>query len=460
MRIWSQVTSLGLAVIGFAIALLPRNYTEAHTGTDALRLMMWPKLVKFPIFWIGLALLGYIVLQALNPAWEYQTNGKAWWMHRIDHKTWLPTGIIAPFEKWNQWRTLVVYSSAWLTVCAIWVGLTRRRSIHALLITLAVNGLGVAAFGIAQRLAGNGLMFWFFRSPNDSFFASFIYKNHAGAYLNLILAVTCGLAGWYHSRARRRMERSNPSVVLVFFAMVISVSMVTSYARGATIVMAGFLSICIVAFAIHQFTAPKERRTPIIGITLILTFGFFLMTGLEAFKTREAWTRLKSGITREDRSLELRVRVTAASLEMLGENWKTGVGAGSYRFTFPVYQYRHPELISGDGHEMFWEHAHNDIVEIPAELGATGLLLILTSSLYFVSILIRNRFWRNPLAAPTALGLILAAVYAWWDFPFQCPAFLITWCSLWSSVTKLPRFEESKADATSQLADAQTSADR
>jgi hypothetical protein len=43
MRPWGQITSLVLALIGFVLALIPRSYTEEHTGSNSFRLVMWPR---------------------------------------------------------------------------------------------------------------------------------------------------------------------------------------------------------------------------------------------------------------------------------------------------------------------------------------------------------------------------------------------------------------------------------
>ena len=123
-------------------------------------------------------------------------------------------------------------------------------------------------------------MFWFWVSPNPSFFSSFVYKNHAAAYLDLTLATTCGLAAWYYLRGLRRMEKSNPSGLFAFFATCIAVTILVSYARGATLVMLIFLVVCVGAFVAHQLVGPPENRKPIVAIVLILIFGYFLKTGL------------------------------------------------------------------------------------------------------------------------------------------------------------------------------------
>ena len=71
MRPWSQITSLILGIAGLVVALIPRHYTPEFSGVNNFRLIPWPRLMRFPIFWIGLLLLGYIAIQALNPAWAY-----------------------------------------------------------------------------------------------------------------------------------------------------------------------------------------------------------------------------------------------------------------------------------------------------------------------------------------------------------------------------------------------------
>ena len=43
MTLWSQWVSLGFAVVGAVVALVPRSYTEEHTGSNTFRLFMWPR---------------------------------------------------------------------------------------------------------------------------------------------------------------------------------------------------------------------------------------------------------------------------------------------------------------------------------------------------------------------------------------------------------------------------------
>ncbi|MBI2496992.1 MAG: hypothetical protein HYV75_03385 [Opitutae bacterium] len=194
MHVWSQLTSLSLSLITFTLALIPRTYSgdnlpaispqvcsaisakppsgffasvsrsenrgQTPAGQQAgtakfqvspratsYRLSPLPRLLKFPLFWIGLALLGYIVLQALNPSWVWERNATTWWLRRVNDIPWLPTSIDTPFERFNLWRQFIIYASAWLTVCTVWVGFTRRRSLQLLLTILVINATVLAGVG-------------------------------------------------------------------------------------------------------------------------------------------------------------------------------------------------------------------------------------------------------------------------------------------------------------------------
>ena len=136
-------------------------------------------------------------------------------------------------------------------------------------------------------------------------------------------------------------------------------------------------------------------------------------------------------------------------LDVIASNYASGSvsvflgnGAGAFRYLFPIHQARHPVLTMSHGERRYWEHAHNDLVQFPIELGAAGCALVLLCFCHPLAVLIRHRFWANPLATGGVLGLLSLLAYAWWDFPFQCPAILVTWCALWPAIALWVRFEE------------------
>lgn len=441
---WTQALSLGLAVLGFGVALCPREYSQEYTERANFRLLSYPKLLRFPIFWAGLALFAYIVIGALNPAWSYVTDGKGWWMVKQHSIDWLPSGVRVPFFSGGggPWRYLIIYVSAWLVMCTIWIGFTRRRTVQLFIMLLAGNGVALAGYAVLQRLLKAPKIFWFFESPNPSFFGSFIYKNHAGAYLVLMLALSTGLAAWYYLRGLRRLEKSNPAGLFMFFAAMVAMSIVVSYARGATITAMAFLAVAVGAFVIFQIRNPELLKRPLVIVLMLFAFLFFVRTSYQALSFGEAWSKIGQLMEAHEASVEGREIATAATWDMVKDNRWTGWGAGSFRYMFPLYQQHYPKILTLNGVRLYWQHAHNDVLEFPAEFGLCGMAIFFFCAGYWVLKLVRCFFWENPLVLLVVCGLMLLVAHGWTDFIFHNPATLLTWCAVWPAVALWAEYEE------------------
>jgi len=70
MHVWSQCVSFVLSIVSFGLATRPRYYTSEHAEGTPFWLYPMHKLMRFPIFWLGPVFLAYILIQALNPAWN------------------------------------------------------------------------------------------------------------------------------------------------------------------------------------------------------------------------------------------------------------------------------------------------------------------------------------------------------------------------------------------------------
>ena len=430
MQAWSQAVSFGLALVGFVMAVIPRYYSADFTGGPEFRMSPWPKLIRFPVFWIGLALLLYIGIQGINPAWRYEQNQTHWWLTRVPHWEWLPSGLDTPFEKANAWRPWLVYASCWLLLCSIWVGLSRRLSVQYILMALALNGLALSFLAIAQRYAGNGKILWFVERPGTQFFATFVYKNHAGAYLALVVSIALSLAYWYYDRGMRRLQKSNPAGLFAFTGLIVALMVVFSFSRGATILMLGFLIFAGLFLLIIRRRQNAGTGNAVVVVTLALAFGGFLLIALKSFEISRAIRRFDDLVSRSDVEVSASSRALAreAAGDMLRVHWLKGAGAGSFRFLFPAYAGKYPGLTQGG--KFFWEHAHDDWLEIPIELGLIGSLLLLAGIGSVCLQLIRCNFWDNPLASLLLLGCAMTLAHGWMDFVFQCPAILLTWAAL------------------------------
>jgi O-antigen ligase len=436
MHVWSQGISLGLAIAGFVVALINRHYTEEHAHEGDFKLIMWPKLVRFPLFWLGLGLLVYMLVQALNPAWIYAVNGGLPWLVPIDHLSWLPTGIEGPFSLMNAWRTLMIYGAAWLLVCALWVGITRRSALQHLLTLIVANGAILALLGILERVTGTYQILWFVsNSAPGSFFATFIYKNHAGAYFNLVFMLCVALAYWHFARGERRLERSNPAPVFAFFSAVIGVGVLLTFSRAATLLLIVFTLIAFISFFIRCSLTRGEGRNPIVMGMLCAMFAIFVGLGAYSLNLDKSFNRLgklmREGQT--DFSISSRQTVLKAAWDMAEDNLVTGWGAGSFRYMFPAYQRNYPAIYLVPEHSnvrMGWQYAHNDYVQWLDECGLIGAAFFLAMLACGIRHLWRNRVHQRPHLMFLVLALFVTLAHGWMDFPSHNPAILFLWCGI------------------------------
>lgn len=444
MHVWSQELSLLAALITFFVSLLPRDYSGLLTGDRPYRLTPWPRLVRFPIFWLGLALMAYILIQALNPAWIYCTNGTSWWLQGIPHISWLPAGMETPFARANPWRSLMILASVWMTVCAIWTGFTRRRSLHRLLLVIALNGVALSALGIAQKLSHATEILWHFPAPAGYFFATIIYKNHAAGFLNLTLAVAVGLALWYRRQGERRLDRSDPGVVMLLAVLTIFVGDLFTNSRlgmslGGIGVLAG-IGTYLTLTVRHGHATGNPAPAVIVGGIVVV----FAAVGFSAV----SWTHLLDRFQRlagadEDISITARIHARDATWRMFLDQPVLGFGAGSFRYYFPVYQRDYQDLYEEkvwNGHELvtmrkLWQFAHNDYIQALAEYGLMGGALIAAMILYWVVRLGRRRRWLHPIGFGAALAAGMTAVHCWADFELHNPAILITLGAILTAAT-------------------------
>ena len=435
MHVWSQCISFGFSVLSFGLALVPRTYTDGFAGTKSFRVIMWPKLVRFPVFWIGLGLMLYILVQALNPAWIYCTDGRVWWLQGLNPIRWLPSGMATPFDQASPWRSLMICATAWMTTCAIWTGFTRRRSLHRLLLTLALNGVVLSVVGIVQKLTGATDILWHFPAPVTYFFATIIYKNHATGYLNLTLAVALGLVLWYRERADRRMEPSDPSLVMLLAVLTIfTADLFTTSRLGMALGGVGLgLGILVYGLLILRQGRTTGNFLPcMLTVVIVVAFaavGFSLVN----------WGSLSGAYQRllkNDQNVSVIARIHArdATWQMFSDNPVTGYGAGAFRFYFPVYQKQYPDICQQQvwtGREIvirpaFWEFAHNDYVQCLAELGLIGTAFVAAIVGFWLVRFGRQKRWMHPIGFGAVIAMALTAVQCWADFELHNPAILIT----------------------------------
>lgn len=378
-------------------------------------------------------LLAYIALQASNPSWVWERSATQWWLRRVDDIPWLPTSIDTPFERFDIWRQFIIYASSWLTVCTVWTGFTRRRSLQVLLMVLVANAVTLAAVGFAQRFIGSSKFLFFMEWPvGHTAFASFIYRNHAGAYFALLTFLAVSLAIWTFSQGERAGRKSTPAGLWFFSAVFLSAAVFFSLSRGASLLLT-FAWLAVGAwFWLRRQQSPTaggtHRGVYVAVVLLFLAVIGFTVREVDFSSIQERFDSLAKNYQSQYESVHWRIQAHTAADSMLGDHWLRGTGAGGFRYLFPEYIKKFPDVYSGG--KLFWEHAHSDWREIPIELGVVGDLLLLLGAGYWMRSFYRSRAIWHSLAVPVLIGCSQSLAHAWFDFPFQNPAILCTWLAL------------------------------
>lgn len=436
----SQLISLALSALAFAMAAWPGFQSRPAA---ALR--------RFPVFWAGVVLLALITVQALNPAWQYARDDASWWLEPVRHVPWLPAGIDAPFDRSNPWRALIVLGSLWLQLGAIWIGLRRRESFERLFMVLTANAVLLAVLALAQKMSGAKEIFWTYRPSNESFVASFIYPNHASAYFNLMVAVTLGLAWQRYRHVRVGRASIAGARLLTAAAVLCGIAVVFTFSRAAIVLLLGFALAIGAVIAIRRSTSREHAEDHPEFLPLALALVVVLGAGLGSLGADRLRIRFAPLLSDPAATALSRQVASQATAEMFLDRWVWGWGAGCFRHAFPLFSRHHPQIYGDDSTGLkYWEHAHNDLLQFPAELGVVGMAPVIFVALWAGRRLVRKKFWRQPMALSGVAGCGMTLLHASVDFVFQNPAVLLTWSTIPIVLLRWPDAEPPKS-ATGRL---------
>lgn len=430
---WALWTSFTLSTFTFVLLLSSFDTFKA--------------LLKFPLFWLALAFLAYIFLQASNPAWEIVKDAKGWWLEIIDHNPELPTSVKSPFNEINPFRVLIVMSTAFMMLCGIWLAIKRRKSAIFLLWVFAINGFLYALVATIQKLIGTKKILGLVVKEGDVFFGSFPYRNHGAAYAYIVLSVLMGLCLYYFIKSCKNQRRSGPHILLAMMSIFVATAILLSFSRGA-ILITSLITICFLGALTKALLKVYSLKT-----TLLILFSLLVMTGLAAKfvfedkdysvlqkRLNETSEGIFSGISNKRRLLLLE-----ATTEMFLDSPIYGHGAGSFRYYFPTYRVHYPLLDREQfGVQAHYLNAHTDPLQFLAEYGIAGCSILLTIFIYFIIAAIYYKKGISSLVFILYIACLSLLLHSSFDFIFQSPSILITAAALFALALKISQINCSR----------------
>lgn len=307
------------------------------------------------------------------------------------------------------------------------------RRLELLLKTLVVCGTLQALYASVMVLSG--LEYGFFIKKfvgQGTATGTFVNRNHLAGYLNLCLAAGIGLmisklGGEAIHNWRQRLRSivrlllgEKTRLRLYLIVMVIGLVMTRSR-MGNTAFFAGTFIVGAIGLLLMR-NAPRSTLlflASVVVLDLLIVGTWF---GVDQVAKRIQQTEVTTNV---DNPLptEHRDEVDRQTVIYAKDFWLTGSGAGSYYVTFPAY--------SGNGVAGFYDHAHNDYLQLWAETGVIGLgLCALIVALATWQALQSLRRRNDPLMRGAAFGVALAicwlAIHSTVDFNMQIPANALT----------------------------------
>ncbi|HVZ65445.1 MAG TPA: O-antigen ligase family protein [Lacunisphaera sp.] len=369
---------------------------------------------------------GLVAGSCLNPGMKEMLEHGTRVLVVADPIPWLPSAAV-PRDAATE---LALFNAIVISAFNLWLALSGRGAIRRLLLIMSANAVALAVFGTFQKLSrAGGLWFGLVHSPNDKFFSTFIYHNHWGAFTLLNTTACLGLLFHAVRRGGTRDVWHSPVLMGAVVTLLLAATVPLSASRSCTTLMALLLTGALLHFLARLIRRRREQHEsavlPVAGIVLavLIALAAVAYLGRDVIAQRAALTsRQLAGIATED-TLNSRLALYRDTWRMaMAKPW-FGWGLESYPHVFRIFNSQ--RTVETWWWIPFYARAHNDWLQSLAETGFVGTILL---ALLVLLPLAQVR-WRDQDAfVPRYLlaGCAIILLYAWVEFPFDCPAVLLT----------------------------------
>ncbi|MGB0128375.1 MAG: O-antigen ligase family protein, partial [Rhodocyclaceae bacterium] len=279
---------------------------------------------------------------------------------------------------------------------------------------LVYAGLLQALIGVFLFSTGASYTFFYFDVVHDRVRGTFGYHNHMAGYMELTLSVGIGLmlarlgnakmpqGTWRHRLVGVFEFLLSEKMRLRMMLVVLVIALVLTRSRmGNTAFFAAMLIVGVVAIALSRKMAPATIGL-IASLIVIDIVVIGAWVGLEKVTERISQTAMTQEAGLKEESVELREDAARHALDLVKDFPAFGTGAGSFYNAY--LRYRTPR----DG---YFDHAHNDYIEIAADDGLIGLGILglfVAATLAKGVLVLRKR--RSSLPRGVAFGTLMAVV--------------------------------------------------
>jgi len=398
---WCERIILGLVLAILVFAPLAMGAVEAWAflvvqGLAIAVMLVWllrlwlspkPQLLWPPLCWVVLAFALYAVARYLTADIEY----------------------VARLEMIQ----VVVYAFLFF---AIVNNLYRQESAQIASYTLIFLAMGISGYAVAQLLTHSNHV-WNLISPYAGRASgTYISPNNLAGLLEMLLplAVAHLLVGRMNVVLR---------ILLGYAALVLGAGLAVTFSRAGWVAAAvGLLALLLV------LVGHRNHRWRALLFSLILLAGGTVFVTKYLSRTLNYTRRVEHPAANASLDLDVRFNIWTAAGRMWRDHFWWGVGPAHYDYRFREYR---PENV-----QMRPDRVHNDYLNLLADWGAAGGIIVLAGATVFVAGL--GKTWRHVRRAENdfgsgqsnrfafflgaSTGLLALAVHSVADFNWHIPA--------------------------------------
>ena len=416
---WCERTILGLVLVILVFAPLAMGAVDAWAflvvqGLTIAVMLVWavrlwlspkPQLLWPPIGWVVLAFAVYAVARYLTADVEY----------------------VARLEMIQ----VVVYAFLFFGIVN---NLYRQESVQTVSYTMIFLAVGISSYAVAQLVTHSNHV-WNFISPYPGRASgTYISPNNLAGFLEMLLPLAMAylLAGRMSVVLR---------ILLGYAALIMAAGLAVTLSRGGWVAAAAGLLALLLALAGH-----RNHRWRALLLLLVLLGGGAIFVTKYLSKTAGYMRHVEESESGSKFILATRFDIWTVAERMWLDHFWWGVGPAHFDCRFREYR---PENV-----QMRPDRAHNDYLNLLADWGAAGGIIVLAGATFFVAGLART--WRHVRRSESdfgsaqsnrfafflgaATGLLALAVHSAADFNLHIPANALVGVTLLALLSSNLRF--------------------
>jgi O-antigen ligase len=280
-------------------------------------------------------------------------------------------------------------------------------------------GFAEALYGLLIYFGGDELGLWNPGQAQVTISGTYVNQNHFAGLIEMTIPVGMGLLLSIrpdHGRLTDLKEITRylsafvlgQRGVILFCILVMTAALILTNSRGGTGALAIGVTVAIAISVMKKGIRARELKLGLLVSSLVIVAIFWLGSGQFTEKLQVTGLSSDRGDLRE------------LTYRMINDSPMIGTGLGTYRWIFPAYK---DERFGS----YFYEHAHNDYLEVLSEQGLIGFSLLVSGVLLILISLMRafgrrrDPLVRGALFAAIA-GSVSFMIHGLVDFNFQIPA--------------------------------------